>query len=78
MWRLEEWHCRTATGKFSTNFRAEAEALKTVGNHLTRNLGKTYRNIVIFTEAFSVLLALLNSKKKKRERFFMAFMTFMT
>ena len=60
-----EEHCSIATGKFSTNFKAEAEALKTAAERLTRNRNVTHDNIVILTDALSVLQALKNPKTKE-------------
>lgn len=63
-----EERCAIATGKFSTNFRAEADALKKAAERLTRNHNRTHDNIVIFTDALSVLQALQNPKSKELDR----------
>ena len=44
-----------ATGKYSTNFKAEAEALKKAAIEIRNNLPRTKPNVVIFTDALSVL-----------------------
>ena len=44
-----------ATGKYSTNFKAEAEALKTAAIEIRNNLPRTKPNVAIFTDALSVL-----------------------
>ena len=44
-----------ATGKYSTNFKAEAEALKRAAIEIRNNFPRTKPNVVIFTDALSVL-----------------------
>ena len=70
-----EEHCAIATGKFSTNFRAEAEALKTAAERLTRNRNVTHDNIAIFTDALSVLQALQSPKTKELNELSLALAT---
>ena len=58
-----------ATGKFSTNYKAEAEALKEAACLLWNSLLFTedaiHRKIVIFSDALSVLQALKNPKNQE-------------
>ena len=54
-----------ATGKFSTNYRAESEALRMAADCLTKNRNRTHNNIVIFTDALSVLQSLQSPKTKE-------------
>ena len=51
-----------ATGKYSTNFKAEAEALKRAAIEIRNNLPRTKPNVVIFTDALSVLSKLQNPR----------------
>ena len=53
-----------ATGKYSTNFNAEAEALKKAATDIRNNLPRTKPNVVIFTDALSVLSKLQNPRQK--------------
>ena len=53
-----------ATGKYSTNFKAEAEALKRAAIEIRNNLPRTKPNVVIFTDALSVLSKLQNPRQK--------------
>ena len=53
-----------ATGKYSTNFKAEAEALKRAATEIQNNLPRTKPNVVIFTDALSVLSKLQNPHQK--------------
>ena len=53
-----------ATGKYSTNFRAEAEALKKAAIEIRNNLPRTKPNVIIFTDALSVLSKLQNPHQK--------------
>ena len=53
-----------ATGKYSTNFKAEAEALKRAAIEIRNNLPRTKPNVVIFTDALSVLSKLQNPCQK--------------
>ena len=53
-----------ATGKYSTNFKAEAEALKKSAIEIRNNLPRTKPNVVIFTDALSVLSKLQNPHRK--------------
>ena len=53
-----------ATGKYSTNFKAEAEALKKAATEIRNNLPRTKPNVVIFTDALSVLCKLQNPRQK--------------
>ena len=50
-----------ATGRYSTNYKAEAEALKTAAAHL-KDRPFTSHNIVFLTDALSVLQALQSTK----------------
>ena len=54
----------TATGKYSINFKAEAEALKRAAIEIRNNLPQTKPNVVIFTDALSVLSKLQNPCQK--------------
>ena len=54
----------TATGKYSTNFKTEAEALKKAAIEIRNNLPWTRPNVVIFTDALSVLSKLKNPHQK--------------
>ena len=60
----ETANIRVPTGRISTNFNAEAEALKVAALDINRNLGRAKPKVAIFTDALSVLQALQNSKKK--------------
>ena len=51
-----------ATGKFSTNYKAEAEALKVAADHIVQAKDNTHKKVVIFSDALSVLQALNNPK----------------
>ena len=53
-----------ATGKYSTNFKAEAEALKKASTEIRNNLPPTKPNVVIFTDALSILSKLQNPRQK--------------
>ena len=53
-----------ATGKYSTNFKAEAEALKKATVEIRSNLPRTEPNVVIFTDALSVLSKLQSPRQK--------------
>ena len=53
-----------ATGKYSTNFEAEAEALKKAASEIRNNLPRTKLHVVIFTDALSVLSKLQNPLQK--------------
>ena len=53
-----------ATGKYSTNFKAEAEALKKAAIEIRNNLPRTKSNVVISTDALSVLSKLQNPHQK--------------
>ena len=61
----EEARIKIATGKYSTNFKAETEALRTAATEIAANLPRTKPNIVIFTDALSVLDALQNPQQKE-------------
>ena len=53
-----------ATGKYSTNFKAQAEALKRAAIEIRNNLPRTKPNVVIFTDALSVFSKLQNARQK--------------
>ena len=53
-----------ATGKYSTNFKAEAKAIQMAAEELLQNTNQIKRNVVILSDALSVLDALKNHKKK--------------
>ena len=53
-----------ATGKYSTNFKAEAEAVKKAAIEIRNNLPRAKPNVVIFTDALSVLSKLKNPHQK--------------
>ena len=52
------------TGRFSSNFRAETEAMSEAAKTVARNSSRTTGRVVIFTDALSVLQALENPKNK--------------
>ena len=54
-----------ATGKFSTNYKAESMAMKNAAEELMRNSNNIKPNIVILTDALSVLEGLENTKEKE-------------
>ena len=60
----ETANIRVPTGRISTNFNAEAEALKAAALDINQNLGRVKPKVVIFTDALSVLQALQNTEKK--------------
>ena len=47
-----------ATGKLSTNFKAEMEALKKAAETILQHKEQVHRNIVLLTDALSVITAL--------------------
>jgi len=51
-----------ATGRYSSNYRAEAAAIEEAARRLKQKRNKTRRKIVIFTDALSVLKALQDPK----------------
>ena len=53
-----------ATGKYSTNFKAEDEALKRAAIEIRNNLPRTKPNVVIFMDALYVLSKLQNPRQK--------------
>ena len=55
------------TGKYSTNYKAEAEALKTAAQELSTNQQKVKQNVVIFSDALSVLQSLQKPGKDLNE-----------
>ena len=50
---------------YSTNYRAETEALCTAASTVAENPARTTGKVVIFTDALSVLQALQNSRNKE-------------
>ena len=52
-------------GKYSTNYKTEIDALQTGARLLLENKEATYPKVVIFSDALSVLQALLNPKNKE-------------
>ena len=54
-----------STGKYSTNYRAEMEALCKTASTVAENTVKTTGKVVIFTDALSVLRAIQNSSNKE-------------
>ena len=54
-----------ATGKYSTNYKAETMAMKNAAEELCRNSNKIKPNTVILTDALSVLQGLKNMKEKE-------------
>ena len=60
----EKAHITIATGKYSTKFKAQAEALKKAAVEIRDNLPQTKPNMVIFTDALSVLSKLQNPHQK--------------
>ena len=57
-------HIIIATGKYSTNFKAAAEALKKATNEIRDNILQTKPDVVIFTDVLSVLNELQNPRQK--------------
>ena len=57
-------HITIAIRKHSTNFKAEAEALKKAATEISNNLPGAKPNVVIFTNALSVLSKLQNPRQK--------------
>ena len=53
------------TGKYSTNFRAEREALSEAATAVLQNSARTTGSVVVFSDALSVLQALNNSRSKE-------------
>ena len=53
-----------ATGKYSTNYRAEAEALERAAAHIEENRNLAKEQVVIFSDALSVLQAVKDSQNK--------------
>ena len=54
-----------ATGKYSTNYKAESEALRIAATELINNTELTHMKVVIFSDALSVLQALKDPKNKE-------------
>ena len=52
------------TGRFSSNFRAETEAISEAAKTVASNSSRTMGRVVIFTDALSVLQALENPNNK--------------
>ena len=52
-------------GKFSTNYKAEADAFQTETKLLLEKKEATHPKVVIFSDALSVLQALQNPKNKE-------------
>ena len=57
-------HISIATGKLSTNYKAEAEALKTADNTIMQSRENVHNKVVIFSDALSVLQGLDNPRNK--------------
>ena len=57
-------HITIATGKYSTNFKVETEALQKGAIEIRDNLPRTKLNDVIFTDALSVLNTLQNPRQR--------------
>lgn len=55
------------TGKYSTNYKVEAEALEKAATELFENIRRSQRTVAIFTDAQSVLKALRNPSKDLNE-----------
>jgi ribonuclease HI len=51
-------------GIFSTDYRTEKEALTAAANAVSQNTHRTHRQLVIFTDALSVLQDLQSSSSK--------------
>ena len=64
-------HIRQAipTGKFSTNYKAEADALQTAAETLYENRDAIQPRVVIFSDALSVLQAVKKNKNKDLNSF---------
>ena len=68
-WRVHQVHdgiaqIAIATGKYSTNFKAEAEAFKRAAIEIRNNLPRTKPNVVILTDALPVLSKFQNPRQK--------------
>ena len=61
----EETLIPVANGRFSTNFRAEAEAMRIAAAHVREHKDKAKEQVVIFSDAQSVLSALKDSRRKE-------------
>ena len=59
-----ETNNKIATGKYSTIFRAEAEAVRTAVEEITGNPNRTKEKVVIFTDFLAVILPLKNHKAR--------------
>ncbi|KAK7100294.1 hypothetical protein V1264_023272 [Littorina saxatilis] len=66
-YREEDAAHSVATGRYSTNYKAEAEALEKAARELHSNLPRAHEKIVIFTDAISVLQALEKNDKELNE-----------
>jgi ribonuclease HI len=64
-YKEEEARISIPTGKYSTNYKAEAVSIQTAATHLQENLHKTHKKIAIFSDALSVLEALQSPQKKE-------------
>jgi hypothetical protein len=51
-----------AMGKFSNNFKAEAEAMRTAACMVIEHRNRARKNIVIFTDALSVIKAMSSDR----------------
>ena len=61
----EETRIPFPTGKYSTNYKAEADALERAVALIKENTHKAKSQVVVFTDALSVLQALKNTQEKK-------------
>ena len=53
------------TGRYSTNYKAEAKALKTAATMLVEQREAIQNKVVIFSDALSVMQALSNPQNKE-------------
>ena len=61
-------HITIATGKYSTNSKAEAEALKKIAVEIRNTIHRTKPNMVIFTDALSCPQQTLKSAPERFQR----------
>ena len=61
-------HITITTGKYSTNFKAEAEVLKKVAIEIRNNLPQTKPNVVIFIDVLYVLSETPKSPPERSQR----------
>ena len=72
-YKAEEAHISEAAGRYATNFKAEVMALTTAATEIPSNFDKIHKQVVFFSDALSVLVALqaptpTPNRKKKKEK----------